>query len=212
MLHVLIISAVLVAIAELGDKTQMLSLMFACRYPPRQVFLGVLIAVTALQLLATAAGTLVGDLLPQRLLAWVTAALFIGFGVWSLRDAARSSSEEVAPVCNTWGAVLTVAGAFFLAELGDKTQILTFAIAADPTAAARILSPLGVSVPSDVSMTGVFLGVWVGSIIGMMVVNGLAIWAGNAIGRRVSRPTVARVSGVLFIIFGLAALISAYYG
>ncbi|MDY0088643.1 MAG: TMEM165/GDT1 family protein [Coriobacteriia bacterium] len=212
MVHVLIITAVLVAIAELGDKTQMLSLMLACRYPPRQVFVGVLIAVTALQLLATVAGTLVGDLLPERLLAWVTAALFIGFGVWSLRDASSTDGEDGAPVCGTWGAVVTVAAAFFLAELGDKTQVLTFAIAADPAAAARILAPLGVNNPSQASTTGVFLGVWLGSIIGMMVVNGLAIWAGNIIGRRVSRSTVARVSGVLFIIFGMVTLISAYRG
>lgn len=210
MVHAFVIAAVLVAVAELGDKTQMLSLMLACRYPPRQVFIGVLLAVTALQLIATAAGAIVGDLLPELLLAWVTAVLFIGFGVWSLRDAARDDGEDAPDKCGSWGPVATVAAAFFVAELGDKTQILTFAIAADPAAAVRVLAPLGVSMPADASATGVFLGVWLGSIVGMMLVNGLAIWAGNAIGRRVPRWVVARVSGVIFIVFGVAALVSAY--
>jgi putative Ca2+/H+ antiporter (TMEM165/GDT1 family) len=214
MLQAMVVAAVLVAVAELGDKTQMLTLVLASRYPARQVFIGVLLAVIGLQLLAVTAGTIVGDLLPERLLAWVTAALFIGFGIWSLRDASGGDAEEdeaVAPR-NGWGPVVAVAAAFFLAELGDKTQVLTLAIAADPGAAARVLSPLGLEFTAPSGGIGVFIGVWLGSVIGMMLVNGLAIWAGSAIGKRLPRHVVARVSGALFMLFGLLALGAAYLG
>lgn len=210
MIEVLAIAAVLVAIAEFGDKTQMLSLLLASRYPARQVFLGVLIAVVGLQLLATAAGRVAGDLIPGRVLAFVTAALFIGFGIWSFRDASGADDDEDVEVRHGWGPVAAVAGAFFLAELGDKTQVLTLAVAADPGAAARVLAPLGVELVVPSGGTGVFLGVWIGSVIGMMLVNGIAILAGSVVGRRLPRTVVARVSGVIFILFGLVALAGAY--
>ncbi len=211
MVQALLVAAVLVAVAELGDKTQMLSLLLASRYPARQVFIGVLIAVVGLQFMATTAGTLVGDVLPERLVAWLTAALFVGFGVWSLRDASSGEEEAAAETRTGWGPVAAVAVAFFLAELGDKTQVLTFALAADPGAAARILGSLGIEIEAVAAGgVGAFVGVWLGSIVGMMLVNGLAIWAGSAIGRRLPRRVVARVSGVLFILFGLFALGASY--
>jgi Ca2+/H+ antiporter, TMEM165/GDT1 family len=209
----LIIAAVLVAVAELGDKTQMLSLLLASRYPARQVFIGVLMAVIGLQLMATAAGRAVGNLIPEPVLALVTGGLFIGFGIWSLRDATRPEENEDVDVRRAgWGPVAAVAGAFFLAELGDKTQVLTLAVAADPGAAARALAPLGIEFSVPGAGAGVFLGVWIGSVIGMMLVNGVAIWAGSAIGKRLPRRIVARVSGVIFILFGLGALAASYLG
>ncbi len=211
MVQALVVAAILVAVAELGDKTQMLTLLLASRFPGRQVFFGVLIAVLGLQLTATAAGRVVSDVVPDRLLALIAATLFIGFGVWSLRDATRQEkSEDVGATPSGWGPVAAVAGAFFLAELGDKTQVLTFAIAADPDAAGRVLAPFGIEPIAVGSGLEVFLGVWIGSVLGMMLVNGLAIVAGNAVGRRVSRPVVARVSGTLFIVFGLLALATSY--
>jgi putative Ca2+/H+ antiporter (TMEM165/GDT1 family) len=211
MFEALIIAAVLVAVAELGDKTQMLTLLLASRYPARQVFIGVLLAVLALQLTATAAGRIVGDFIPEPVLALLTGGLFIGFGMWSLRDASRADDEETVDLGRAgWGPVAAVAGAFFLAELGDKTQVLTLAVAADPGAAARALTPLGIGFSVPAGGIGVFLGVWIGSVIGMMLVNGVAIWAGSAIGKRLPRRTVARVSGVVFILFGLGVLLAAF--
>ncbi|MBE0417410.1 MAG: TMEM165/GDT1 family protein [Coriobacteriia bacterium] len=213
MVEALVIAAVLVAVAELGDKTQMLTLLLASRYPGRQVFAGVLIAVLGLQLMATVAGRVVGDLIPERVLALVTAGLFIGFGIWSLRDALRGEEEDDLGVRRAgWGPVAAVAGAFFIAEFGDKTQVLTLAVAADPGAAARALAPLGIEISVPSGGLGVFLGVWIGSTLGMMLVNGAAIWAGGAISRRLPQPVVARISGVLFIVFGLFALAASYFG
>ena len=210
MITVLIIAAVLVAIAEFGDKTQMLSLVLASRYPARTVLAGVGAAVLLLQLIATGAGRIVGDLIPERALALLTAALFVGFGIWTLRDASDSGEESVETVRGGWGPAAAVAVAFFVAELGDKTQVLTLAIAADPGMAARVLAPLGIDTVAQPGGVATFFAVWIGSSIGMMVVNGLAILAGNVIGRRLSRRLIARISGVLFILFGLAALAASY--
>lgn len=208
MLGVFAVAAVLVALAELGDKTQMLSLLLATRYPARRVFLGVFLAVLALQLLATGAGRLVGDLVPQGALAVLTSVLFIAFGVWSLADSAKLDSEEAVPGRGSgFGPVLAVATAFFVAELGDKTQVLTFAVAADPGVATRALSAVGLGV-QEPQGPGLFVAVWLGSVLGMMLVNGAAILIGSAVGKRFSRKVVGRFSGVLFILFGIGAFVS----
>lgn len=211
-LGVFVVAAALVAAAELGDKTQMLSLLLATRYPARRVFLGVLVAVLALQLIATSAGRVIGDLIPQGALAVLTGALFIGFGVWTLRDASRATSdadeEAVTHGRSGLGPIAAVASAFFLAELGDKTQVLTFTVAADPDVAYRMLSALGLGTADLERGPGVFVAVWLGSALGMMLVNGVAILAGAAVGKRVSPVVIGRVSGVVFVLFGVAALAS----
>ena len=214
MAQAFVVAMVLVAIAEIGDKTQMLSLLLASRYPPRRVFVGVLAAVVVLQALATVAGGLVGSVVPGGLLAALTALLFIGFGVWTLRDAGRTDDVD-RPAVTGRGAVATVlavAAAFFLAELGDKTQVLTFAVAADPAVVARTLSGLGLGSVSPPSGTGAYVGVWLGSSAGMMLVNGVAIAAGAALGSRVSRRSIGRVSGVGFIVFGIGTAIAYILG
>ncbi len=215
MAEVFVVAAVLVAIAELGDKTQVLSMMLATRYPARRVFLGVLLAVLALQFIAAAAGRAVGDVVPAGVLAFLTSGLFVAFGVWSFIDATRDGIDEEIPDERGragLGPVLAVAAAFFVAELGDKTQILTFTVAADPGIAGRTLSALGLGAGSQPEGAGLFVAVWLGSALGMMVVNGLAILAGAVVGRRFSRAVVGRVSGVVFILFGLGALLSYLLG
>ncbi len=214
MAQAFLVAMVLVAIAELGDKTQMLSLVLASRYPPRRVFAGVLIAVIVLQSIATVAGGLVGSVIPAGLLAGLTAVLFTGFGVWTLFDAERPGGIEDPRVDgrSAVATVLAVAAAFFLAELGDKTQVLTFAVAADPGIVARTLSGLGLEVLEPPSGLGAYVGVWLGSTAGMMLVNGVAIAAGAAIGARVSRRTIGRVSGVGFVVFGIGTAVAYLLG
>ncbi|MFA5843336.1 MAG: TMEM165/GDT1 family protein [Coriobacteriia bacterium] len=210
MLAAFTVAAVLVALAELGDKTQMLTLVLASRYRGWQVLAGVTAAVLGLQLLATAFGRAVGGLVPERVLAVVTGLLFIGFGLWTLRPGPDEDAEEEADRGSRFGPILAVAAAFFLAELGDKTQVLTMSIAADPGAAARPLAFLGgwLRGPAP-SGTAAFLGVWFGSTLGMVAVNSLSIVAGAAIGKRLPRRVVARVSGVVFILFGVATLMAS---
>ncbi|MBS3956742.1 MAG: TMEM165/GDT1 family protein [Clostridiales bacterium] len=207
MTEVFIVAAALVALAELGDKTQVLSLVLASRYPSRWVFAGVLVAILALQALAVMAGGLIGTVLPRAPLAVVTVALFIVFGVWSLLDAGRDGDEGEGEVAlarrGAMPVVALVAGAFFMAELGDKTQMLTLAIAADPAAAGRTLSLVGATPDLPEGGLATYLAVWLGSTAGMIAVNGAAIMLGSVLGARLPRPIVARVSGVAFIVFGV---------
>lgn len=205
MLQAFGVATILVALAELGDKTQMLTLVLASRYPARRVLVGVFVAVLGLQALAVLAGGLVGSLLPTGVLTIVTVVLFIAFGVWSFVDAAAEDDVDAAPGAGR-GSLATIAivsAAFFIAELGDKTQVLTLAIAADPGAAARTLSLLGIDAQPVATGIGPYLGVWLGSTAGMMLVNGVAIALGAALGSRLPRATVARISGVIFILFGI---------
>lgn len=202
-----IVATAFVALAELGDKTQMLSLVLASRYRARQVVAGVLAAVLALQAVAVAAGGIIGSLLPRGPLAALTVALFIAFGAWSFIDAGADEDDgEGESALARRGAasvIVLVATAFFVAELGDKTQVLTLAIAADPGAAGRALPFIGSGADSAGRGVASHLGVWLGSSTGMMLVNGVAIAAGSALGGRLPRRVVARVSGVVFIAFGV---------
>lgn len=207
----LLIAMVLVAIAEFGDKTQMLTLMLAARHGARKVLLGVAIAIMGLQLLAVAGGGLVSALIPENVMAWITAVLFVGFGVWTLRGSDEEDAPEGEPERARKGGVLGTAGAFFIAELGDKTQIMTMAIAADPGAALRSLGTIadGVRVPEVGPWT--LAAVWVGSTLGMLLVNGAAALVGTAVGSKLRPDMVRRVSGVIFILFGVIALVPVLF-
>lgn len=208
MLSVAIIATVLITLAELGDKTQLLALALAARYRTRDVVVGVVAAIVALQLLATAAGRVVGGLIPESVLSVVTGLLFIGFGVWTLRADPAEEEEEAAERAG-FGPVVTVFFAFFLAELGDKTQILAMTIAADPYAALRSLGTAASWLPvarTEAGGLATFLGVWLGAVAGMIIADGGAILVGTLLGQRLPERRIKQVSGVLFILFGLAVL------
>lgn len=215
MLAAFVVALVLVAIAEFGDKTQMLTLVLSARYGARRVLLGVAAAILALQLLAVVAGGLVGSLIPPVVLAWGTGLAFIGFGVWTL--AAGDDDEDIdaeAERSSRRGPIAGTAAAFFVAELGDKTQIMTMTIAANPAAAAVALGPLGLglSASSGRADIGTLAAVWLGSTVGMLLVNGLAAVVGTALGSRVSPAIVRRVSGAVFIGFGVLTIASQIFG
>ena len=120
-------SFLVVFLAEMGDKTQLVALALAARYRrPWTVMLGILLATTANHALAATAGVWVSRLLPPAALAWALALSFIGFGVWTLvPDRAPATGEPA-----RWGPLLTTAVVFFLAEMGDKTQLATIALGA----------------------------------------------------------------------------------
>jgi Ca2+/H+ antiporter, TMEM165/GDT1 family len=213
MLAAFTIALVLVAVAELGDKTQMLTLVLAARHGHRPVLAGVAVAIFALQLLAVAAGGLVGALIPDWVLAWGTGAAFIGFGVWTLLSRDDSDDTAQAAEKRRHGPFLTAFLTFFIAEVGDKTQVMTMAIAADPAAAGRLLGSLGEGLgrTSGTGAFGALVAVWLGSSAGMLLVNGLAAVAGTALGTRLSPTFVRRASGGLFIGFGLLAIAALFW-
>lgn len=208
MLTALIVATVFVTIAELGDKTQLLVLSLACRFSARHVLIGVFAAVVVLQLIATAAGRLVGGVIPQDVLRLITGVLFVGFGVVTLRSARDTGESEEVRAPSRFGPILTTFVAFFLAELGDKTQIVAMSVAADPGAALGSLGGLASSLPTVPTGAAAFWGVWIGSVLGMLIADGLAIGVGAFLGKKLPERLITRVSGVVFIAFGLLTLAS----
>lgn len=206
-----VISFLLVALAELGDKSQLLLLTFACRYKPLKVLLGTAIAVFLLQFLSVAIGSAVGALLPERLIAVVAGMLFIGFGIVTWRSAGSDEPGEDEARVTRFGPVLTVAAALLLAELGDKTQLMTVSIAADPAAALRTLGSFaeGIRPPAAGELT-TSVGVWLGSSLGFLAADAVAIVVGAVLGSRLPARLIARISAVVFVLFGLITLASAF--
>lgn len=219
MLYAFAVATILIALAELGDKTQLLALALACRYKVWQVLVGIFVATLAIHLLSTLAGQLVGDFIPKFWLSIVTGLLFIGFGVWTLRG--EKEGDEDAPA-GRFGPILTVGIAFFLAELGDKTQIMTITIAADPAAVLRTLGSAGPAIsgalrsmgltPEGLTGAQTFWGVWLGSTVGMMIADGIAIVVGAVLGKKLPEKLITRISGAIFILFGVATLGAALLG
>lgn len=210
MTAVFLVTTALVVLAELGDKTQLLVLMLAARYRVSQVLLGILGAVISLHLLSVAAGSLVGGLIPESVLAYVTGALFVGFGVWTLRG---DGDEDEESVPSRFGPVLTTFVAFFLAELGDKTQIMSMTIAADPGAALRSFGTVFQSwTPVEPSATVAFFAVWLGAIVGMMIADGAAVAVGAFLGTKLPERLLTRISGVVFVLFGVVTILTALLG
>ena len=215
-LYAFAVATILIALAELGDKTQLLALALACRYKAWQVLVGIFVATMAIHLLSTLAGQLIGGVIPHLWLSVVTGLLFIGFGVWTLRG---DGDEEEDAKAGRFGAIVTVGIAFFLAELGDKTQIMTISIAADPAAVLRTLGAAGPAIsgalksiglsPEGLTGTQTFWGVWLGSTVGMMIADGLAIIVGAVLGKKLPQKLISRISGTVFILFGVASLVVA---
>lgn len=212
MLYAFLVATILITLAELGDKTQLLALVLACRYKPWEVLVGIFGATVLVHLLSTIAGAAVGDLLPTALVTWIAGLLFVGFGIWTLRG--DSVDEDEADKSTRFGPILTSAIAFFIAELGDKTQIMTMTIAADPGAALRTFGgfashwlPTGLTAPTGAAA---FVGVWVGSTVGMVLADGIAILAGAVLGRSLPERLITRISGVIFVLFGVAMVVALY--
>ena len=180
-----LVSTGIVALAEMGDKTQLLSLVLAARFrKPWPIVLGILVATLANHGLAGALGSWVTTLLGPDVLRWVLGASFIAMALWMLiPDKLDDDEGEAAP---RFGVFLTTVVAFFFAEMGDKTQIATVMLAAQYNAWATVVA---------------------GTTLGMMLANAPVVWLGDAITRRVPLRMVHRVSAVIFIVLGLAALL-----
>jgi len=177
----------LIFLAELGDKSQLVALWFATRYHWAIVILGVTIATLTVHLASTAIGATVSDLLPEAVVLGIVGVSFFAFALWGLRGDTLDDNER-RQATTTLGALMTVSTAFFLSELGDKTQLATLSIASER---------------SD------FVGVWLGSTAGMVAADALAIVVGVAMGKRLPERVVAVVAAVLFAVFGMIAIVRA---
>ena len=178
------VSTGIVALAEMGDKTQLLSLVLAARFrKPWPIVLGILVATLANHGLAGAVGSWVTTVMGPDVLRWVLGASFIAMAVWMLiPDKFDDEEGDSAP---RMGVFLTTVVAFFLAEMGDKTQIATVMLAAQYNA---------------------WFAVVAGTTLGMMLANAPVVWLGDAITKRVPLRMVHIVSAVIFATLGLIAL------
>lgn len=183
---------VLVTIAEMADKTQLLTLSLACRYPARRVLVGVGLAMAVLNLLAVVVGAVAGRFIPLTAVKIGAGVLFMGFGLWNLLVKEKPQPEEECEVKSGTHVILAVMGAFLLAEIGDKTQLATLSLA------ARFDGSVWDSV-----------GVWSGATIGMVLANVLAVVVGHLAGRRIPAKLMKRISAALFIGFGIWTLVDA---
>jgi putative Ca2+/H+ antiporter (TMEM165/GDT1 family) len=217
MLYAFAVATVLITLAELGDKTQILALCLAARYRWWQVLVGIFAATLLIHFFSTVVGQALGSLIPELWLGIITGLLFVGFGVWTLRGDPDDGDGASRP--RRFGPIATVAVAFFLAELGDKTQIMTMAIAADPAAVLRTFGAAGPAITSALARIGLsaggltqaqsFWGVWMGSTVGMMIADGVAIVVGSVLGKRLPERLITRISGGVFIVFGVATAAAA---
>ncbi|MCX8007046.1 MAG: TMEM165/GDT1 family protein [Coriobacteriia bacterium] len=213
-----VVAFALIFIGELADKSQLLALVLASRFKAWQVVTGLALATFVVHLASVAVGQGLGALLPEDLLGWISGLLFIGFGLWTLRGDEIDESEAEAGRFSRLGPVLACAAGFFLAELGDKTQIMTMAIAADPghalvetlrgsgTGLAAVLVRLGIVQDADLGGWARFWGVTLGSTLGMVTADALAIAVGRALGARLPERQLRYASAAVFIAFGMLTI------
>lgn len=176
-----ITSLVFVVLAEMGDKTQLLAMAFATRYRWQTVMWGVFVATVLNHLLAVVVGSYLTKLVSIEYVQIAAAVSFIFFGLWTIRGDELGDEVQFARYNPFW----TVAIAFFLAEMGDKTQLATVALAAQFNA---------------------LIPVWLGTTSGMMVADGIGIIIGIVLGKKIPERLVKWVAALIFIGFGLAGL------
>ena len=169
----------LVLVGEMGDKTQLLALFLASRFRrPWTVMAGIFCATVLNHLLAATMGGTVARLLPEAVIRWTLIITFVGFAVWVLFPDKETDSQKPP----RYGVFVTTVVSFFLAEMGDKTQLLTVA--------------LGAQYKDIMSVT-------LGTTAGMMVADGIAVWLGQKFLNRIPLVWVRIGASILFALFGL---------
>lgn len=179
-----LVSTGIVALAEMGDKTQLLSLLLATRFRrPWPIIAGIFVATVVNHALAGALGAWVTSFLGPQVLRWVLGASFIAMAIWMLiPDKLDEGDADSAP---KYGVFLTTVVAFFLAEMGDKTQVATVMLAARFDAWASVVA---------------------GTTLGMMLANAPVVWLGDRIVRKVPIRLVHIVGALVFLVLGVLAL------
>jgi Ca2+/H+ antiporter, TMEM165/GDT1 family len=185
-----LVSTSVVGLAEIGDKTQLLSLVLAARYrKPIPIVLGVLAATLINHGVSGALGAWLASVLSPSILNWAVVASFAVMAVWILIPDKLDDSDAEATK-NMMGVFGTTAVTFFLAEMGDKTQIVTIALA------ARFHE---------------FLGVVAGTTLGMMLANVPVIYLGHKFADRLPTKSVHVLAAIIFVVLGGLALRAALY-
>lgn len=177
-----LVSTFIVALAEMGDKTQLLSFVLAAKFRRKiPIIAGILVATLANHFLAGYAGVLLAGLFSPQTLRWIVAVAFFAFGFWVL---VPDKLEEDKPMRDS-GVFLTTLIVFFMVEMGDKTQLATIALAARYQSVAAIVA---------------------GTTLGMMIANVPAVWLGETLAHKVNMKYLRWIASALFIILGVLSL------
>jgi Ca2+/H+ antiporter, TMEM165/GDT1 family len=175
----------LVVVAEMGDKTQLLAMAMASKYKVKHVMMGVLIATILNHALAVAVGSYLNSFIPMDTIKIVAAVSFLIFGLWTIRGDKLDEEDEKKV---KFGPIMTVAIAFFIAEMGDKTQLMTISIAAENQNPLLIL---------------------MGTTAGMLVADGIGVLGGAWMCRHIPEIYIKWVAGIIFMFFGTLTLYSS---
>jgi len=175
------LSFVVIFVAELGDKSQLMALTFATRFKPWPVIAGITAATAVVHAVSVGVGYGLGATLPTDWISLVAGVAFLAFGAWTLRGDSLTEDEQAKAARTRRSAIIAVTVAFFLAELGDKTMLATITLA---------------------TQHGWF-GTWLGSTVGMVAADALAIFVGRLLGRHLPERTIKIGAAVLFFAFGV---------
>lgn len=179
-------AVLLIVFAEMGDKTQFLAMAFATKYPVKKILLGIAIGAFLNHGLAMVLGRALMQLMPGELISFIAGLMFVFFAFQSL----AVDDEDVEEQAVKFGPVLTVALAFFLGELGDKTQ----------------LAALGLSVDSTYMLAALM-----GTVTGMLITSSLGIFIGLKLGKNIPEDKLKISAFGIFMLFGLQKLYNAYF-
>ena len=178
-----LVSFAVIFVAELGDKSQLMALTFATRFATVPVLIGITAATAVVHAVSVLVGAALGAAIPTTAINVVAAVAFIGFGLWTLRGDRLSDEERERAGRPARHVILSVGAVFFLAELGDKTMLATITLA---------------------TQHGLF-GTWLGSTIGMVAADALAVVVGRQLGARLPERAIRIGAAIAF--FVLAALL-----
>ena len=186
MLTAFAVSFGIIFVAEIGDKSQLVALAFASVYKWWQTLIGITIATLVVHLGSVALGKVAEDFLPETAVAIVAGLAFIVFAAWTLRGDTLSGDEMKSRT--GLGPIAVVTVAFFLAELGDKTMLATITVATQYDS---------------------FVGTWLGSTLGMVAADALAIIVGVVAGKRLPQKQIRYIAATLFVVFGVLLIAQA---
>jgi Ca2+/H+ antiporter, TMEM165/GDT1 family len=183
----LLVSTGVVALAEIGDKTQLLAFILAARFKkPLPIIAGILCATLVNHGLAGALGAWITANVSAQVLRWVLGASFIGMAIWTLiPDKIEEEETQVAHKLGVFGATLVT---FFLAEMGDKTQIATVALAAHYASPVLVVA---------------------GTTLGMLIADVPAVFIGDKLAAKIPMKVVHAVAAAIFALLGVATLLGA---
>ncbi len=194
MLAAILISLGVVFLAELGDKSQLITMTYALRHRWWVVLTGVGIAAFLVHGVSVTIGHFLGLTLPERPIAFAAAIAFLGFALWTWREGSADDEAgpdgQPKPVAEPRFVLFAVISSFVLAELGDKTMLATVALASDHH----------------------WAGVWIGATVGMVLADGVAIAVGRMMHRRLPERVLHVLASVLFLLFGLWILFNNALG